>query len=198
MGKFVVQSRAPFLQAGLAIVDFLAPANERYYDRPIAMTIHYLKDRLWFRKLYSVFVSILVCVPRPLCFVKDNDLFHGSFRRLLYPFANEAMHVLDEGINCAIPGDSRRDDLDKRAIAGEKHACRSALLPQCGVMHNIQSGESFACARHSGYETGNLLLFTLCLLNRSDQTLRGSGQIDRARVGMRNLGHVVSSEQGLG
>jgi len=93
------QSISPLSESGFAPVYFLATSNERHYDRPILAPIHHFKHHPSFRHGWPFCSFVLLCIPCPLCLVKDNYVLRRALRLFAIILISEPVDIVNEGLD---------------------------------------------------------------------------------------------------
>src|SRR5690606_1852038 len=121
----------PLRQSRLAPIDLLAAADERHDDRPIRVPVHYLQQDLRLGERSPELPPRLRGVPGALRLIEDDDPVHRDLRGFGEVGVDEAMDVLDEGLDPtarlvealpetrgAVARERLGEDVHERAIPG--------------------------------------------------------------------------------
>ncbi len=92
-------SLPPCFQSSLTQKNLLTSANKSHNNRPVWQPLHNTQQLCRFRNADALLPLHLFLIPRPLGFIKDDDVFIRNFCRMLAIMAQELVYILYESRN---------------------------------------------------------------------------------------------------
>src|SRR5580704_3079818 len=86
---------SPFLEASLAIVNFLASAYQGHDGSPVMVSLHDAQQHFWLGIIAIELLLVLSAIPGALSFVENDGVIGGSPGVVISVVACEDMNVFD-------------------------------------------------------------------------------------------------------